>query len=85
MLKGHWEFYDATDGINGNVYAIQQDREGNLWFATSHCGVTRYDGNSFINFTAKDGLANDLVRALLEDSNVNPWFGALGGGAQSCL
>ncbi|HIE30360.1 TPA: hypothetical protein EYP66_24130 [Candidatus Poribacteria bacterium] len=38
MLKGHWEFYDATDGINGAVYAIQQDRGGNLWFATSHCG-----------------------------------------------
>ena len=28
---------------NNDVYDIIQDREGNLWFACHHGGVSRYD------------------------------------------
>jgi DNA-binding NtrC family response regulator/ligand-binding sensor domain-containing protein len=75
MARGHWESYDATYGINGTVYAIQEDKDGNLWFATSHCGVTRYDGESFTRFTVKDGLSHNTVRAILRDRDGILWFG----------
>ena len=32
-----------------------QDRQGHIWFATWE-GIIRYDGNTFVNFTNKEGL-----------------------------
>ena len=60
--QGHWERYDATHGINGKVYAIQQDQDGCLWFATAHCGVARYDGTDFSHFTFGANLASKQCR-----------------------
>src|SRR6516165_4647768 len=33
------------------------DKAGNLWFGTTGEGVYRYDGKSFAQFTAKNGLS----------------------------
>ena len=44
---GHWMTYDATDGLSGGTVSdILQDREGNLWFATSGGGVNKFNGQS---------------------------------------
>jgi len=51
------------------------DKNGRLWFGTCWKGVYRYDGNSFTNFTEKDGLQNNRVRSILEDNNGNIWIG----------
>lgn len=52
-----------------------QDKNGRLWFGTYWKGVYRYDGNSFTNFTEKDGLLNNKVLSILEDNNGNIWLG----------
>ncbi|MBL4625919.1 MAG: SpoIIE family protein phosphatase, partial [Flavobacteriales bacterium] len=51
-----------------------------LWFGTNGGGVSKYDGKSFINFTVKQGLANNFVLSIAEDKNGNLWFGTNGGG-----
>ena len=38
-------------------------------------GVTRYDGERFVTFTAADGLAGDKVICLLQARNDHLWFG----------
>lgn len=58
-----------------NIRCGIQDKAGNLWFGTSGEGVYRYDGKTFTNFTTKDGLSNDLVLSILEDSTGKIWFG----------
>lgn len=52
-----------------------QDKEGNLWFGTLNEGVYRYDGNSFTQFTKKDGLSDNGVNAITEDKTGNILFG----------
>ncbi len=52
-----------------------QDKEGNLWFGTLNEGVYRYDGNSFTQFTKKDGLSDNGVNAITEDKAGNILFG----------
>jgi ligand-binding sensor domain-containing protein len=42
--------------------------------------VSRYDGETFIHFTEKEGLSNNIVRSILEDSSGNLWFSTDGGG-----
>ncbi|MBT7915773.1 SpoIIE family protein phosphatase [Candidatus Bathyarchaeota archaeon] len=54
---------------------IAEDAEGYLWFATISNGVSRFDGNEFVNFTTKDGLCNNKVFSIYLDSQERLWFG----------
>lgn len=52
-----------------------QDKQGNLWFGTLNEGVYRYDGKSFTQFTKKNGLSDNDVKAITEDKAGNILFG----------
>ncbi len=76
---GPWRTYDETDGLAGSmVKSIFQDRDGHLWFGTSN-GVSRYDGSTFITFTAQDGLTDNEVRSIFQDRDGHLWFGTRDG------
>ncbi|MEO8353025.1 MAG: LamG-like jellyroll fold domain-containing protein, partial [Chthoniobacteraceae bacterium] len=73
--------FTTDDGLNDNtISAIAQDAEGVMWFAGGHLtqdgtsGLSRYDGESFINFSSADGLANDFVKGLHVDSQDGLWI-----------
>jgi ligand-binding sensor domain-containing protein/serine phosphatase RsbU (regulator of sigma subunit) len=83
--KGNFTTYNSDDGlamdaINYGHKSSICDREGNIWFGTQGGGVSKYDGKSFINYTAEQGLANNSVRSIAEDKSGNLWFGTNGGG-----
>lgn len=66
----------VADGLaQSQVYAICQDRRGNIWFGTRGGGLSRYDGVTFTTFAEEDGLANSFVRSILEDRAGNIWIG----------
>lgn len=67
--------YHSGDVVSSGL----QDRDGNLWFGTSHHGVYRYDGVSFTNFTTRDGLCKNQVFSILEDTDGVLWFGTSDG------
>ena len=59
--------YTVDNGLAHNrVKRIVQDSRGFLWFCTAD-GLSRFDGNQFINYRSEDGLLapsiNDLVEA----------------------
>ena len=75
---GTWKHYTYLDGLGSNhVRPIYQDREGFLWFGTNNGGVSRYDGEKFVNFTTDDGLADNSVWAIHQDRDGYLWFGTL--------
>lgn len=51
------------------------DSKGIMWFGSNGGGVYRYDGQSFTHFTTVNGLSNNEVRAIIEDTEGNLWFG----------
>ena len=63
------------------VYTIYQDREGYIWFGTDG-GVSRYDGEKFINFTTDAGLIRDFIHSIYQDREGYIWFGTEGGVSQ---
>jgi ligand-binding sensor domain-containing protein len=65
------------------VWAMFEDREGNMWFGTDGEGARRYDGKTFTTYTTKDGLAGNQVRCIFGDSKGRIWLGANSGGV-SC-
>lgn len=68
---------EATDTLTSHIWAVKQDRNGNIWFAASD-GVFRYDGKSFTKITGE--LISKPFCSILEDSKGNFWFGTFGSG-----
>jgi signal transduction histidine kinase/ligand-binding sensor domain-containing protein len=61
------------------VQALRMDRAGTLWIGTPH-GLLRMKGDKVDHLTDADGLSNNDVSAILEDSDGNLWVGTSGGG-----
>ena len=64
----------------GTTWFTTEDRDGNLWFSTNGFGAFKYDGNSFTQYSKKDGLTDNSVDNILEDRKGNVWFGTREGG-----
>ena len=62
------------------VYSIYEDDDGSLWFGTDGAGAVKYDGNTQVVYTTKDGLCGNHVSSILRDLRGNLWFGTSGGG-----
>lgn len=57
-----------------DVRDVFQQSNGDLWFATYGGGVVRMRDGKHTRFTASDGLGDDIVRCVREDSAGNLWF-----------
>lgn len=85
--------FTKKDGLPSNcVQAIQEDKRGNIWFGTRIAerdhpeankrtgdgGLSRYDGKTFTQYPALEGLAKNDVYSIYEDKMGNIWIGATG-------
>jgi ligand-binding sensor domain-containing protein len=64
-----WQLFLKDD----RIVDIAQDDKGNMWLATDH-GVTKYDGDTFENYTTADGLPDNSIRKIIM-VNGNVWGG----------
>ena len=74
-----WTEFDRSSGLVGKVHDVFEDRDGNIWFATTH-GAQRYDGTHWMTYTTEDGLAHNQVRTIIQTRDGAMWFGTRGGG-----
>ncbi len=73
--KADWQSYSREDGlVCDTVYAIVQDKAGNMWFGT-HKGLSKLSGSNWTNYTAVDGLVADKVNSIAVDTDGSLWFG----------
>ena len=73
-------FYTKTVHIVDRYFTdFHQARDGALWFATERGGVVRSDGERFVQYTTRDGLAHYEVGAIGEDFQGGLWFGSADG------
>ena len=57
--------FDVRDGLGqSEVYAIEQDSLGFLWLGTRGGGLSKFDGERFINFTKHDGLKSNFIQSI---------------------
>lgn len=66
------------DGLpNNSIRDFYQDKKGFLWISTLN-GLTRYDGNSFVNYKPSEGsepgLGDHRIRSVREDKNGFLWI-----------
>ncbi|HEY8460316.1 MAG TPA: ATP-binding protein, partial [Blastocatellia bacterium] len=53
---------------------LYEDRDGSLWIGSYDGGLTRFKDGRFTRYTTKEGLFNDGVFQILEDSRGNLWM-----------
>jgi len=66
---------------NNVVQSILESSDGTLWVGTGGGGLNKFDkkNNTFISFTQKDGLPNDVILGILEDKYKNLWLSTYNG------
>ena len=73
--KGFWTTYDSSQGLPSNEirkFWYNAD-DGSLWIATMG-GVSRFDGQEFVNLTTEEGLLDDGVYNLWRELSGVWWF-----------
>lgn len=70
---------NIVHSISKFINSIFQDTQGNYWFASNGAGVYLFDGKTLIQFTTKDGLSDNQVFTIQEDTQHNIWFLTVGG------
>lgn len=68
-----------SPGTLGQVFAINEDTNGNILIGTIDAGLWSYNGTTITNFTAKDGLTGNSVHAIYKDSKGKLWIGTSNG------
>jgi signal transduction histidine kinase/CheY-like chemotaxis protein/ligand-binding sensor domain-containing protein len=69
----------AAKIISGDVNTILEDRDENLWIGTTSSGLLRTKGDQVASFNSPDGLTDNKVLSLYEDSEGSLWVGTASG------
>jgi PAS domain S-box-containing protein len=73
------DHFSSADGLSSNtIYQFYQDREGNLWVATSQ-GIDCFRDIPVISFSIEEGLSADNVVSALVAHDGTVWVGNPGG------
>ncbi len=70
----HFQPAPGAENLGPWIYALYQDRNGQLWAGTQN-GLARWFGQVWKVFTTRDGLSENVVRALAEDADGGLWVG----------
>lgn len=71
--KANCSYYFRDNGLPDNrIQAIAKDPSGNVWFGMPN-GVSRWNRESFTNFTPVDGLADYNVLDIAKDADGSIW------------
>ncbi len=57
------------------IWALYEDSHNSLWVGTNGGGVSRLSNGVWTTYTTEQGLASDVVQALLEGAEGTMWFG----------
>jgi ligand-binding sensor domain-containing protein len=61
------------------VWDLFEDRQGHVWFPVENSGVYRFDGRSFRNYSAADGLDTNAIQYTHQDAAGRIWLGGYRG------
>jgi ligand-binding sensor domain-containing protein len=73
-------YYNSNTGfITNYTTKLLRTYNDHLWIGTEGNGAIRYDGKEFVQFSEENGMKNTSVLDLIEDSEINIWFGGRNG------
>ncbi|MEL0585353.1 MAG: two-component regulator propeller domain-containing protein [Candidatus Thiodiazotropha sp. (ex. Lucinoma kazani)] len=61
------------------VFTVLIDQQDNLWAGTWGGGLSRFDGETWTNYTVEDGLAGNIVYSIAQEPSGVLWIGTNNG------
>ena len=78
IFGGRVEHFQVADGLSGNaVFRFCEDREGNIWAATSR-GMDKFSDLQVATYSSREGLGTDEVDSVLAARDGTVWIGGQG-------
>jgi signal transduction histidine kinase/ligand-binding sensor domain-containing protein len=78
---GQVVWFNQSDGRKlGDVRAIAQDEQGNIWCGMAGNGLACLENQTIRQFKKVDGLSSDFIECLHFDEEGTLWIGTFGGG-----
>ncbi|MCH2235520.1 MAG: SpoIIE family protein phosphatase [Crocinitomicaceae bacterium] len=72
--------YKVTDAKSSYIGDFIEDQNGNIWIATTHLGVLKYENGQIFRYGTNQGLSSDEVNSLTLDESGKIWVGTANGG-----
>ncbi len=60
---------------DNNIFCLMVSQDNTLWIGTEGGGLIQYRNGAFRAFSSKDGLTNNFVRSVYQDSAGRIWIG----------
>ncbi len=77
--QGRTDVFGPSDGLSGEaIYALFEDREGNIWVATVN-GLDRFRDYAAATITVNQGLSSASVASVLVAGDGSVWLSTRGG------
>ena len=70
----HFEPATGAEITGLQIFALFEDHNGQLWAGTQN-GLVCWNGSGWKIYTTRDGLSENIVRAVAEDAEGNLWVG----------
>ncbi|MFZ1705888.1 MAG: two-component regulator propeller domain-containing protein [Saprospiraceae bacterium] len=64
----------VVEKLDDDIWTIYQDKKDHYWFGSNTNGVYRYDGKTLVLFSTPDGLIDNSIRGIKEDTAGNLFF-----------
>ena len=75
-INGRTDVFTKADGLSGDIScSLFEDREGNVWFATTG-GLDRFRELPVTTISAKQGLSSDATNSVLAATDGSVWIAA---------
>ena len=72
---GRTDVFTKSDGLSGDITcSLFEDREGNVWFASSR-GLDRFREIPITTISTKQGLSSDYTTSLIAGADGSTWVG----------
>src|SRR5215469_4561917 len=76
--RGRISHFDVRDGLLSDlISSFHEDREGNLWVATSE-GLDRFSDTPVVGFSTREGLTSTEIDSVLASRDGSVWIGETG-------
>lgn len=70
----------SPSGTLEHVFAITEDKDGNIWFGDRDTGAWRFNGKKMTNFTIDPELESQMIWQIYQDANGELLFAMANGG-----